>query len=210
MSKKMIMVDGNTAAGTVAHATNEICAIYPITPSSPMGELADERSANGIIRGPVTLPPDAPVAQASILMDQHNVSGIPITLPGGRLVGIITRRDLRFMEKNDVPISEVMTHENLVTATGTLTLAEAEKILTAKKVEKLLLVDENYILTGLITIKDIEKIKKYPNACKDDKGRLRVGAAIGGGLDGRQRRDGVAREGALERDAAGAVAVALL
>ncbi|MGE0760236.1 MAG: IMP dehydrogenase [Pirellulaceae bacterium] len=138
-----------------------------------------KRSANGIIRDPVTLPPDAPVSRARALMSQHNVSGIPITLPGGRLVGILTRRDLRFLEQSDIPISQVMTKELLVTATGDVTLEEAEKILTAKKVEKLLLVDEQYVLTGLITIRDIDMMKRFPNACKDRQGRLRVGGAIG-------------------------------
>jgi IMP dehydrogenase len=138
-----------------------------------------KRSANGIILDPVTLPPDATVKRAREVMAQHNVSGVPITAPGGRLAGILTRRDLRFLENNDLKISEVMTREQLVTATGTVTLAEAEKILMANKVEKLLLVDEKYCLTGLITIKDIDKMRKFPNACKDKLGRLRVGAAVG-------------------------------
>jgi IMP dehydrogenase len=138
-----------------------------------------KRSANGIICDPVTLAPDAPVSRAQSLMKQQNVSGIPITLPSGRLVGILTRRDLRFLEQSDIPISEVMTKENLVTATGEVTLEEAEKILTAKKVEKLLLVDESYCLTGLITIKDIDMLKRFPHACKDRQGRLRAGAAVG-------------------------------
>ncbi|MBC8350497.1 MAG: IMP dehydrogenase [Planctomycetes bacterium] len=138
-----------------------------------------KRSANGIIFDPVTLPPDAPVERAREVMEQHNVSGVPITEGNGRLVGILTRRDLRFLETSDALISEVMTKENLVTVTGEVSLAEAEKILTAKKVEKLLLVDDSYVLTGLITIKDIDMMKRFPDACKDSKGRLRVGAAVG-------------------------------
>lgn len=138
-----------------------------------------KRSANGIIFDPVTLPPDAPVAQAREAMDQHNVSGIPITHPDGTLVGILTRRDLRFLEAGDIPISEAMTKGQLVTARGEVTLEQAEKILMAKRVEKLLLVDEKYCLTGLITIKDIDMMKRFPDACKDRLGRLRVGAAIG-------------------------------
>ena len=138
-----------------------------------------KRSANGIIIDPVTLPPEAPVEKARELMELHNVSGVPITQGKGRLAGIITRRDLRFLESSDLPISEVMTKENLVTATGEVSLEEAEKILTAKKVEKLLLVDDSYVLTGLITIKDIDMMKRFPNACKDRKGRIRVGAAVG-------------------------------
>lgn len=138
-----------------------------------------KRSANGIIVDPVTLPPEAPVSKARELMSTNNVSGVPITQASGRLVGILTRRDLRFLETSDVPISQVMTKEGLVTATGNVTLEQAERILTAKKVEKLLLVDESYSLTGLITIKDIDMMKRFPNACKDSLGRLRVGAAIG-------------------------------
>ena len=138
-----------------------------------------KRSANGIIPNPVTLPPDSSVAAAQELMDQHNVSGVPIIDRSEMLVGILTRRDLRFLEDDKLAVSEVMTRENLITATGTVTLEQAEQILTAKKVEKLLLVDDEYKLTGLITIKDIDMMKKYPNACKDASGRLRVGAAIG-------------------------------
>lgn len=138
-----------------------------------------KRSANGIICDPVTLRPDAPIERAREVMEQHNVSGVPITEENGRLVGILTRRDLRFLEASDRAISEVMTKENLVTVTGEVSLEQAEKILTAKKVEKLLLVDDSYVLTGLITIKDIDMMKRFPNACKDRQGRLRVGAAVG-------------------------------
>src|SRR5262249_28751969 len=136
-------------------------------------------SANGIIPDPVTLPPTATVSKARDIMSAHNVSGVPIVENGKKLVGILTRRDMRFLESGEIPIAEIMTKEKLVTATGTVTLEEAEKILMANKVEKLLLVDENYLLTGLITIKDIDMMKRYPNACKDKQGRLRVGAAVG-------------------------------
>ena len=150
----------------------------------PLENQADEvqkvkRSANGIIVDPITLRPTVPVHNARRVMDQQNVSGVPITDEDGTLVGILTRRDLRFLEADELAISEVMTQENLVTATGTVTLEQAEKILTAKKVEKLLLVDESYKLTGLITIKDIDMMKRFPTASKDPSGRLRVGAAIG-------------------------------
>ncbi len=138
-----------------------------------------KRSANGIIFNPETLRPEASAGRAREIMDQHNVSGLPITTAEGRLVGIITRRDLRFLENWDLPASEVMTRENLVTATGTVTLEEAEKILMAKKVEKLLLVDEDFRLIGLITIKDIDMMRRFPQACKDGQGRLRAGAAVG-------------------------------
>jgi IMP dehydrogenase len=138
-----------------------------------------KRSANGIIFDPVTLPPTATVAKAREVMNQANISGVPIVGASKKLLGIITRRDLRFLETSDTPVSEIMSRQHLVTAQGTVTLAEAEKILMANKVEKLLLVDEDYTLTGLITIKDIDMQKRFPNACKDKLGRLRVGAAIG-------------------------------
>ena len=142
-----------------------------------------KRSANGIIVDPVTLPPDATVAHAQRMMAQNNVSGVPIVLADGTLVDILTRRDLKFLESSEIAVSEVMTKDNLVTANvteqGTVTLEEAEKILTAKKVEKLLLVDEDKKLAGLITIRDIDMMRRFPNACKDTQGRLRVGAAIG-------------------------------
>jgi IMP dehydrogenase len=138
-----------------------------------------KRSANGIIMDPVTLPPSATVARAREVMDQQNISGVPITDAGRRLVGIITRRDLRFLESGETPIAEIMTKSGLVTATGAVSLDEAEKILMANKVEKLLLVDGRGLLTGLITIKDIDMMKRFPQACKDRQGRLRVGAALG-------------------------------
>jgi len=138
-----------------------------------------KRSANGIISNPATLGPTETVGVALELMERFKVSGVPIVEDSGRLVGILTRRDLRFLEDQNIPISELMTKDGLVTATGNVTLEEAERILTTKKVEKLLLVDENYILTGLITIRDIDMMRRYPQACKDSHGRLMVGAAVG-------------------------------
>jgi IMP dehydrogenase len=137
-----------------------------------------KRSENGIITDPVTLPPEETVANARRIMEQHKVSGVPITV-NGFLKGILTRRDLRFLADNDRRIADVMTRENLVTAPEETTLEEAERILMRNKVEKLLLVDDEYKLRGLITIKDIDKLLKFPNASKDARGRLRVGAAVG-------------------------------
>jgi len=137
-----------------------------------------KRSENGIITDPVTLPPDETVETARKLMQQHNISGVPITV-NGYLKGILTRRDLRFLTDSNQKLSEVMTKDDLVTAQENTTLEAAERILTANKVEKLLLVDDNYRLRGLITIKDIDKLTNFPNACKDRRGRLRVGAAVG-------------------------------
>src|ERR1700676_1912639 len=137
-----------------------------------------KRSENGIITDPITLPPDETVGNARRIMEQHKISGVPITV-SGFLKGILTRRDLRFLADNNQRLSEVMTKDNLVTAPENTTLEAAERILTENKVEKLLLVDEKYKLKGLITIKDIDKLTNFPQACKDRRGRLRVGAAVG-------------------------------
>src|SRR5436853_2513042 len=137
-----------------------------------------KRSENGIITDPITLPPDETVATARQIMQQHNISGVPIT-ENGYLRGILTRRDLRFLTNNNLKLAEVMTKDNLVTAPENTTLEAAERILTENKVEKLLLVDDKYKLRGLITIKDIDKLANFPSACKDKRGRLRVGAAVG-------------------------------
>jgi IMP dehydrogenase len=137
-----------------------------------------KRSENGIITDPVTLPPSETVGNARRLMEQQKISGVPIT-ENGLLKGILTRRDLRFLTDNNQRIAEVMTKNNLVTAAEHTTLEEAERILMKNKVEKLLLIDDEYRLRGLITIKDIDKLQKFPQACKDKRGRLRVGAAVG-------------------------------
>jgi IMP dehydrogenase len=137
-----------------------------------------KRSENGIITDPVTLSPDELVGNARKIMSENKISGVPITVDG-ILKGILTRRDLRFLTDDAQRIAEVMTHENLVTASEETTLEDAERILTRNRVEKLLLVDDKYRLKGLITIKDIDKLSRFPHACKDPRGRLRVGAAIG-------------------------------
>jgi IMP dehydrogenase len=137
-----------------------------------------KRSENGIITDPITLSPDESVGAARTIMEEHHISGVPITVDG-YLKGILTRRDLKFLDNNNQRISEVMTKDNLVTAPENTTLEVAEKLLTRNKVEKLLLVDDLYRLKGLITIKDIDKTQKFPHACKDARGRLKVGAAIG-------------------------------
>jgi IMP dehydrogenase len=137
-----------------------------------------KRSENGVIVDPVTLPPDATVGEASRIMDERNIGGVPITVDG-LLKGILTRRDLRFLDSPETKIEEVMTRDNLVTAAEQTTLEDAQKILLENKVEKLLLVDQDYRLKGLITIKDIDKTLRFPLASKDTRGRLRVGAAVG-------------------------------
>src|SRR5579862_7817044 len=137
-----------------------------------------KRSESGMIVDPITISPDKKIADALEMMKRYRISGIPVT-QGRRLVGILTNRDLRFESRSDLPISEVMTKENLITVPVGTTLEEAELILHRHRVEKLLVVDEHYYLKGLITVKDIQKKLKYPNAAKDAQGRLRVGAAIG-------------------------------
>ncbi len=138
-----------------------------------------KRAEHGVIVDPVTLPPDATAGAAWEIMEQRNIGGVPVVSPGGKLLGILTRRDLRFLPSREVPISEVMTKDKLVTAPETTTLETAERMLLENKVEKLLLVDDSYQLKGLITIKDIDKNLRYPRASKDARGRLRVGAAVG-------------------------------
>ncbi len=145
-----------------------------------------KKSESGMIVDPITMDPDRPVSEALDLMAKYRISGVPITEGGlkeGKLVGILTNRDLRFETKLQRPIREVMTSKNLVTVRPGITLEDAKTRLHEHRIEKLLVVDENYNLTGLITIKDIEKSRKYPNACKDMMGRLRVGAAVGVGDD---------------------------
>ena len=153
----------------------------------PIEDQANEvdrvkRSESGMIVNPITLSPTHSIAEAHQLMKKYRISGVPITEDGskeGRLVGILTNRDLRFETRLERPIAEIMTRENLITVPVGTTLDQAQDILHTHKVEKLLVVDHDYRLKGLITVKDIQKAIKYPMACKDDLGRLRVGAAVG-------------------------------
>jgi len=138
-----------------------------------------KRSESGMIVDPITIGPDEPIAAAQALMSRFHISGVPVTTADGKLVGILTNRDLRFESRFDLPIREVMTKENLVTVAVGTTLEQASAILHTHRVEKLLVVDDEYNLKGLITVKDIQKKLKYPNAAKDSQGRLRAGAAIG-------------------------------
>src|ERR1700752_4686276 len=141
-----------------------------------------KRSESGMIVDPVTVDPEQQISDALEVMKRYRISGVPVT-KDGKLVGILTNRDLRFETRFDLPISSVMTKENLVTVGVGTTLEEAEAILHQHRVEKLLVVDEHYNLKGLITVKDIQKKLKYPNAAKDSQGRLRVGAALGSSGD---------------------------
>ena len=137
-----------------------------------------KRSESGMIVDPVTIDPEQKISDALDVMKRYRISGVPVT-KNGKLVGILTNRDLRFETRFDLPIADVMTKDNLITVAVGTTLEEAEAILHRHRVEKLLVVDEHYNLKGLITVKDIQKKLKYPNAAKDAQGRLRVGAALG-------------------------------
>jgi len=150
----------------------------------PIGNQAEhvrkvKRSESGMIIDPVTLSIDAVVSDAQKLMKTYKIGGIPVVGEGGKLIGILTNRDLRFETNNEKPIKSLMTSENLVTAPQGTTLSEAQDILQKHKIEKLPVVDDNYKLVGLITYKDIMKVKDYPNSAKDSHGRLIVGAAVG-------------------------------
>jgi IMP dehydrogenase len=138
-----------------------------------------KRSESGMIVDPITMTPDQKVWEALEAMGKYRISGVPITDRDGRLVGILTNRDLRFCTKKDLPIRELMTSEGLVTVPAGTTLEQAKELLHKHRIEKLPVVDASFRVVGLITVKDIQKQVKYPSACKDDLGRLRVGAAVG-------------------------------
>src|SRR5213075_3190565 len=154
-----------------------------------------KRSESGMIVEPVTLPPDARVSDALELMATYHISGVPITDADGRLVGILTNRDLRFENDTTQPVSALMTARNLVTAPSGTTLPEAEEILHRNKIEKLPVVDADGRLRSLITVKDIQKKIEFPEATKDDQGRLRVAAAVGVGPDALERAQALAQTG---------------
>jgi IMP dehydrogenase len=152
-----------------------------------------KRSESGMIVDPVTMTPDRPISEAVEVMERYRISGVPIVEESGHLVGILTNRDLRFETRLDLPISEVMTKENLITVPVGTTLNEAKAILQKHRVEKLLVVDDGYHIKGLITVKDIQKAIKYPLAAKDSLGRLRVAAAVGATGDYLERSDELVR-----------------
>ena len=153
-----------------------------------------KKSESGMIIDPVTIGPEARIADVLQLMERYRISGIPV-VEGKKLVGIVTNRDLRFETNLEQKVTEVMTKDHLVTARVGITLEESKALLHKYRIEKLLVVDENGNLNGLITIKDIEKIRKYPWSCKDEFGRLRVGAAIGVGPDREPRIEGLIKAG---------------
>ena len=154
-----------------------------------------KKSESGMIRDPITMDPDQKISEAQEIMRKYRISGVPIT-KNGKLVGILTNRDLRFVSQLNEKISTVMTKDNLITVPEGTTLEQSKALLHQNRIEKLLVVDERSNLKGLITIKDIEKIRKYPKSCKDELGRLRVGAAIGTGEDREARTDALLKAGA--------------
>jgi IMP dehydrogenase len=149
---------------------------------------------SGMISDPITVAPDQRISDAQEIMQKYRISGLPV-VKNGRLVGILTNRDLRFEKKLDRPVSDVMTKDHLVTVTPGVDLDQAKDLLHQHRIEKLLVVDDNFELKGLITVKDIEKKIQYPHACKDHRGRLRVGAAVGVGPDWEERVDSLVRAG---------------
>ena len=194
----------SAAMDTVTEARTAICMAREggigivhknMSPASQALEVDQvKKSESGMIVDPITMRPEQKIFEALELMKKYRISGVPITR-NGLLVGILTNRDLRFETQLDQPISSVMTKDKLVTVPPGTTLEEAKKHLHEHRIEKLLVVDDNYVLQGLITIKDIEKVRKYPNSCKDDIGRLRVGAAVGVGADLEERLDLLVKAG---------------
>src|SRR6186713_3520457 len=148
-----------------------------------------KRSESGMIVDPVTIRPDRPVREALLVMENYHISGVPVVDEDGHLVGIITNRDLRFETRFEIPVSEVMTKQPLVTVPVGTTLEQAKAVLQKHRIEKLLVVDEDKHIKGLITVKDIQKAIKYPSAAKDNLGRLRVAAAIGATGDFMERTE---------------------
>ncbi|ABK99619.1 IMP dehydrogenase [Pelobacter propionicus] len=196
----------SAAMDTVTESRTAICmaregGLGIIHKNSTIAQQAFEvdkvkKSESGMIVDPITMRPNQKISEALEIMSRYRISGVPITKPNGKLVGILTNRDLRFETDYDLPISARMTKRNLVTVAVGTTLEQAKEHLKHTRVEKLLVVDNDRFLKGLITIKDIEKVKKYPNSCKDSLGRLRVGAAVGPTDDMEARMDALLKAGA--------------
>ena len=169
-----------------------------MTPEEQAAQVAQVKKFEaGMVVNPLTVSPEVPVAEALRIMAEHSISGLPVTDPrSGRLVGILTNRDVRFVADTSVPVRELMTADRLVTVREGVTRSEAMRLLHRHRIEKLLVVDEDYRLVGLITVKDIEKARRYPDAVKDEQGRLRVGAATGTGEAGVARAMALIEAGA--------------
>lgn len=194
----------SAAMDTVTESRSAICMAREgglgivhknMTPEEQATEVDQvKKSESGMIVDPITMDPDQKIFEALAVMKKYRISGVPVT-KNGKLVGIMTNRDLRFETNLDQPIANVMTKDKLVTVPPGTTLEEAKFHLHKHRIEKLLVVDDDFALKGLITIKDIEKVRKYPNACKDELGRLRVGAAVGVGADLEQRTETLVNAG---------------
>lgn len=187
-----------TAMAVAMAREGGIGVIHKNMPVDAQAEMVRKvkRSESGMIVDPITLPPHATVGDADRLMGEYKISGVPVTDPAGKLLGIITNRDMRFVDDLSTPIRDVMTHENLVTVPVGTTLEQAHEMFKRNRIEKLLVTDEQGMLRGLITIKDLNKRVKYPNAAKDDLGRLRVAAAIGVSADLLDRAGALVNAGA--------------
>ncbi|MDP7142144.1 MAG: IMP dehydrogenase [Alphaproteobacteria bacterium] len=167
-----------------------------MTPEEQAEEVRKvKRFESGMVVNPITIQPDATLEDALGLMKQYHISGIPVTETSGKLVGILTNRDVRFADDQTQPVRELMTSKNLITAVNDVDKEEARRLLHKNRIEKLIVVDEDYRCTGLITVKDIEKSALYPHASKDEKGRLLVGAAVGTGRTGMERAELMAEAG---------------
>lgn len=168
-----------------------------MTPDQQAGEVRKvKRFESGMVVNPITITPDAPLAAALRLMADFKISGIPVVeQPSGKLAGILTNRDVRFANNMQQPVAELMTKDKLVTVREGVDHAEAKRLLHTNRIEKLLVVDDAYRCIGLVTVKDIEKSRLHPNACKDDKGRLRAAAAVGTGADGLTRASALIEAG---------------
>src|SRR4030067_1888715 len=191
-------MDTVTESGTAICMAQEggIGIIHRNMPASNQAIEVDKvkKSESGMILNPITMDPEQKIYEALEIMKKYRISGVPIT-KNGKLVGILTNRDLRFEKRLEEKISTVMTKDRLITVPVGTTLEASKEILHKNRIEKLLVVDEQNNLKGLITIKDIEKITKYPNPCKDSLGRLRGGAAIGPGKDREARTEALIRAG---------------
>jgi len=197
LSAAMDTVTGSRTAICMAREGGLGIVHKNMTPAEQAREVDQvKKSESGMIVDPITMRPDQKIFEALEVMKQYRISGVPVTRRG-KLVGIMTNRDLRFETNLEQPISNVMTKgkRNLVTVPPGTTLEEAKYHLHKHRIEKLLVVDDDFVLQGLITIKDIEKVRKYPNACKDNLGRLRVGAAVGVGADLEERTTALVNAG---------------
>ncbi len=187
-------MDTVTESG-LAIALAQAGGIGVIHRNMPAADQAEEvrrvkRFESGMVVNPITITPDAPLSAALRLMADMKISGIPVVeKPSGKLVGILTNRDVRFASNMQQPVMELMTKDNLVTVREGVAQEEAKKLLHKRRIEKLLVVDDAYRCIGLVTVKDMEKAQLYPDACKDDKGRLRAAAAVGTGVDGLSRAE---------------------